>query len=50
MEEKLQIPVVELVDLDKLRVDGDNPNRMSARQFEALKKSIQRWGFAVAWR
>ncbi|MDH5595767.1 MAG: ParB N-terminal domain-containing protein, partial [Candidatus Bathyarchaeota archaeon] len=43
----LKIPPAELVDVEKLRVDGENPNRMSARQFKALKKSIQRWGFVV---
>lgn len=43
----LEIPATELVDVDMLRVDGENPNRMSPRQFEALKKSIRRWGFLV---
>lgn len=43
----LKIPPAELVDVGKLRVDQDNPNRMSARQFKALKKSIRRWGFIV---
>jgi len=46
-ELELKIPSAELVDVEKLRVDGENPNRMSARQFKALKKSIQRWGFVV---
>ena len=41
------MPPAELVDLQKLRVDGENPNKMSARQFKALKKSVQRWGFIV---
>ncbi|MDH5266611.1 MAG: ParB N-terminal domain-containing protein [Candidatus Bathyarchaeota archaeon] len=41
------IPPAELVDVERLRVDGENPNRMSARQFKALKKSVQRWGFIV---
>ncbi len=43
----LVIPPAELVDVDRLRVDGDNPNRLSVRRFEALKKSIRRWGFVV---
>ena len=47
MKRELEIPAAELVDVDRLRVDGDNPNRMGARQLEALKKSIQRWGFIV---
>lgn len=47
MESELKIPSAELVDIEKLQIDGQNPNRMSARQFEALKKSIERWGFVV---
>jgi ABC-type transport system involved in cytochrome c biogenesis ATPase subunit/N-acetylglutamate synthase-like GNAT family acetyltransferase len=43
----LQIPPAELVDVGNLRFDGENPNGMSTRQFGALKKSIQRWGFIV---
>ncbi len=46
-ELELKIPPAELVDVEKLRVDRNNPNKMSARQFRALKKSIQRWGFIV---
>ena len=46
-ELELKIPPAELVDVEKLRVDGENPNRMSARQFSALKQSVQRWGFIV---
>jgi ABC-type transport system involved in cytochrome c biogenesis ATPase subunit/N-acetylglutamate synthase-like GNAT family acetyltransferase len=46
-ERELQTPLTELVDVGSLRVDGKNPNRMGARQFEALKKSIKRWGFVV---
>jgi len=41
------IPPTELVDVERLRVDKQNPNVMSVRQFEALKKSILRWGFVV---
>src|SRR3990170_3126983 len=47
MELELKVPPAELVDVDKLRVDGQNPNRQSKRQFRALKESIQRFGFAV---
>lgn len=43
----LRIPPAELVAVENLRVDGENPNRMSVRQFGALKKSIQRWGFVI---
>jgi len=41
------IPPTELIEVDKLRLDRCNPNVMSVRQFEALKKSILRWGFVV---
>jgi ABC-type lipoprotein export system ATPase subunit/N-acetylglutamate synthase-like GNAT family acetyltransferase len=41
------VPSPELIDIDQLRVDGENPNRLSPRRFEALKKSIQRYGFVV---
>lgn len=46
-ESELVVPPAELIDTETLRVDGDNPNKMSIRRFEALKKSIQRWGFVV---
>jgi len=45
--EDLDVPPAELADVDKLKTDKDNPNRMSSRQFGALKKSIRRWGFIV---
>jgi ParB-like chromosome segregation protein Spo0J len=41
------IQPVELVDINVLRVDGDNPNRMSKRQLDALRKAIVRFGFIV---
>ena len=47
MTETDLIPPTELVDVDSLRIDQHNPNVMGARQFEALKKSIKRWGFVV---
>ena len=45
--ELLEVPPAELVDVNRLSVDQENPNRMSARQFQALKKSIRSWGFIV---
>ena len=45
--ELLDVPPAELVEVDKLSVDHENPNRMGTRQFQALKKSIRRWGFIV---
>jgi hypothetical protein len=47
MLDELNVPETELVDVDKLRVDSQNPNRQSKRQFRALKKSIKRYGFVV---
>jgi ParB-like chromosome segregation protein Spo0J len=41
------VPEAELVEVDKLRVDSQNPNRQSKRQFRALKESIKRYGFVV---
>jgi ParB-like chromosome segregation protein Spo0J len=41
------VPLAEFVDVDRLRVDGENPNRLSPRRLETLKKSIQRYGFVV---
>jgi ABC-type transport system involved in cytochrome c biogenesis ATPase subunit/GNAT superfamily N-acetyltransferase len=47
MQSEVEVPAAELVDVDKLRVDGQNPNRQSKRQFRALKESIKRYGFVV---
>lgn len=44
---ELEVPPAELVPVEMLRVDGENPNRLGPRRFEALKKSIQRYGFVV---
>jgi ABC-type transport system involved in cytochrome c biogenesis ATPase subunit/GNAT superfamily N-acetyltransferase len=46
-ELEVTVPPAELVEVDFLKVDSQNPNRMSARKLEALKKSIQRYGFVV---
>jgi len=35
------------VSVEALKIDNENPNRLSPRRFEALKKSIQRFGFVV---
>jgi ABC-type transport system involved in cytochrome c biogenesis ATPase subunit len=47
LEFELKVPPAELVDVERLRVDGQNPNRQSKRQFKALKESIKRFGFVV---
>lgn len=35
------------VDIDKIKIDGDNPNQMSEKQFEALKKTMATYGYLV---
>ena len=35
------------MDVESLRVDGENPNRMSEAHLENLMESITRWGFIV---
>lgn len=44
---ELKIPPAELVPVESLKTDNENPNVLSPRRFEALKKSIQRFGFVV---
>jgi ParB-like chromosome segregation protein Spo0J len=44
---QVQIPPVELVDVDTLKVDNQNPNCMSAKQHKALRDSIQKYGFII---
>lgn len=43
----IEIPPTELTDLSLLKVDGQNPNRMSKQQREALSGSIEKFGFIV---
>jgi ABC-type transport system involved in cytochrome c biogenesis ATPase subunit/GNAT superfamily N-acetyltransferase len=46
-ELEVKVPPAEFVPVDALKVYDENPNRMSRRKLEALKKSIQRYGFVV---
>jgi len=46
-ELEANVPPAEYVPVEALKVDNENPNRMSPRKLEALKKSIQRYGFVV---
>jgi ABC-type transport system involved in cytochrome c biogenesis ATPase subunit/N-acetylglutamate synthase-like GNAT family acetyltransferase len=46
-ELEVKVPPAEFVLVEALKVDNENPNRLSPRRFEALKKSIQRFGFVV---
>jgi DNA modification methylase len=41
------IPEPEIISIDQLKVDGQNPNRMTDRQHKSLADSIQRYGFIV---
>jgi len=43
----VEVPEAELIDVDKLQLDGENPNKMKKNQLQALRKAIQRWGFIV---
>jgi len=46
-ELEVKVPSAEFVPVEALKIDNQNPNRLSPRRFEALKKSIQRFGFVV---
>ena len=43
----IDIPHAELVAVDSLSVDGQNPNRMTDKQLARLKASIERYGFII---
>jgi ParB-like chromosome segregation protein Spo0J len=43
----IEIPEAELIDVEELQLDGENPNKMKKNQLQALRKAIQRWGFIV---
>ena len=43
----VNVPQAELIDIDVLQLDGENPNKMKKNQLHALRKAIQRWGFIV---
>ena len=43
----ITIPQAELVEVSKLKLDGENPNVMSEKQLARLKTSIEKWGFIV---
>jgi len=46
-EPEVKVPSAEFVSVEELKVDSQNPNHLSPRRFEGLKKSIQRFGFVV---
>lgn len=43
----IKIPITELVDIKKLKVDGKNPNQLSKDKRTALKKNMEKYGFIV---
>ena len=43
----IEIPEAEIIDIEKLQLDGENPNKMKKTQLRALRKAIQRFGFLV---
>lgn len=45
--EHIVIPKAELVDVSEIKVDGQNPNRMTEKQHERLKTSFIKYGFIV---
>jgi len=46
-EPEIKIPTVEVVDLNKLKFDGNNPNRMTQTQKDALWANMQKFGVIV---
>lgn|GEM_PF-3206975 len=47
VSQKISIPDVVKVPIDQLKVDGQNPNRMTKKQLQALAESIKRFGFII---
>jgi hypothetical protein len=43
----VEVPQTELIDIDRLQLDGDNPNKMKKGQLKALRDAIVKWGFIV---
>ncbi|MDQ1281634.1 MAG: hypothetical protein QG670_2899, partial [Thermoproteota archaeon] len=44
---EIQIPQQELVAVEQLRIDGQNPNKLSVKEMDRLMQSIRKWGFLV---
>ena len=44
---EILVPEPEVVATSTLKVDGKNPNKMSSKQHDHLKSSIQKYGFIV---
>lgn len=44
---QIEVPLIEYVSPADLKVDNQNPNRMTPKQLEALRACIQKYGFIV---
>lgn len=47
MTENVEVPAVELISPNDLKVDQQNPNKMKPKQLEALRSCILQYGFIV---
>lgn len=43
----ISIPTAELINVTDIKIDSQNPNKMSKEQHERLSASIKKWGFIV---
>jgi len=43
----IEVPQAELIDIDRLQLDNENPNKMKKGQLKALGDAIVKWGFIV---
>jgi len=43
----IQIPEIEMIPIDDLKVDGKNPNKMTSEQERALDANIKKYGFII---
>lgn len=46
-DNKIEIPTEEIVDIDLLKIDSDNPNLMTKEERSALKISMEKYGFII---
>ncbi len=44
---EIQVPKQELVPIDSLKTDGQNPNKLTIKEMDRLMQSIRKWGFLV---
>ena len=46
-ETDIDIPMPKIMSVNKLKVDGLNPNKMTESEIESLKRNFERFGFLV---